>query len=247
MENDLTMLRNEVEQLSNKKIHDDIVEQLKKINECFLTNYKLNFEFDGKTINIIPIEAEIYYHNENIDKNIFEDKMIHKNYLQNNNFGKLYFHRIKNNIVEIEKKKQEPIDLKSCGVDVCVSNGNYYLSILIRSALIEGEMISGINKICRKIKEILKPEGCLQCFFYDLEDINVIQKRTEYINIENIRYQKRIAGDHPSKKNNEELNCLNLGKNDEYLDNIINTGQTFYKKYKDSEEKEEYKKSLSRN
>ena len=107
-------------------------------------------------------------------------------------------------------------------------------------------MISGINKICREIKEILKPEGCLQCFFYDLEDINVIQKRTDDIKI-NIFYQRRIAGDHYSSKNKEQLNCLNLGKENEFLKSIISTEQTFYKKYNSFEKLKNYKESFNCN
>lgn len=219
-------LKRLVNKLVEQKDKDEIVKQLQKINECFLTKYKINFKYKGKTINIIPIETEIYYYNENIDKNIFEDKMIHKNDLQKNNFGKLYFHRIQSKEYENMKwgaKKTNPIDLKRCGVDVCISNSEeYYLSILIRSALINGiekaNMFSGINKICKKIINIFNPKDCLQCFLYELECIpDVIQIREEnkeHINIEKIFYQQRIAGENYSSNNIGELNCLNLG---EYL------------------------------
>ncbi len=240
-------LKNFIKKL-NLETDDNFVSKLQEINGKFITEYKIEINYNNKKLTIIPIETEIYYYNEK-QKDIFEDKMIHKNEdLQKNNFGRLYFHRIQSEnkqYVNMKwgKKKKDPIDLKSCGVDVCLSDSeDYYLSILIRSAFINGtkekDMFSGINKICRKIINIFEPEECVELFFKNLEDIdNIIQERKDEINTDNIFYHRRISGKSHSKKNIEELNCLNLGKyldkkdskdEYEYLNYIINTKQTFY-------------------
>lgn len=218
----------------------EIIPILKTINKYFLKSCEIYID----DLEIYPIETEIYFVND-----WFHDGMCHMNNLQKQHFGQLYFHRYKNSTT---------INLCRGGVDLCISDGNYYLSILIRSAFINGIFFSGITKIREKIiTNIIRKETEK----IDEEDIKKIKGKEaeiklscnrnkdicEQINIDNIFFQPRISGDKYTGAKKHELNCLNLGEKDEYLDNIISIGQTFYKKYKDSEEKEEYKKSLSRN
>ena len=229
---------------------------LQKINKYFLINYKLNFEYEGKVINIIPIETEIYFSKLNKD-NRPDDGMCHMNDLQkgkdkngNDRFGKLYFHRYSQKYKNDDSNK---INYARGGVDVCISNSkDYYLSILIRSAFIndtkEENLYSGINNICKGIIRFYKPTKCLQCFFKELEVIEelVIKRRNKEVNITNLFEQPRISNKEYSKKNKENLNCLNLGKDYQYL-NIINKKQTFYKKYNSFEKLKNYKESFNRN
>lgn len=214
---------------------DEIVEQLKEINKCFLQNYIIKIN----DLEIYPVEVEIYYFKDGV----FEDENCHQNELQKNHFGKLYFHRAGRS-----KKEEALIDTNTYGgVDVCISKGDYYLSILIRSAYInelkKENLFSGINKISKKIINQCiqgKKDYCIDYLLKNIEKIeDIINKRTENINIENIFYQPRISEDHYSTKDEVKgekgkykypLNSLNLGKDYEYLDIIKETKQTFYKK-----------------
>ena len=144
MTEDLKALVGQLSNLSNK---DDIVSKLQEINQCFLQKYML----DISGFKIYPVEVEIYYYKEINNKIIFNDGLCHKNKLQNgfvdNNkerFGKIYFHRMRNGTLNTGQG----------GIDVCLSLGNYFLSILIRSAYINGKIECGINKILQKVLEI---------------------------------------------------------------------------------------------
>lgn len=130
-------IKTEIQYLLKIKEENLIAKQLQKINDLFLTQYKLHID----NIDIIPLETEIYYHKDN---QAFEDKMIHKNELQKNRFGQLYFHRYKK---KDRNDETNTINITRGGVDICISKGNYYLSILLRMAIINKELISGINKI----------------------------------------------------------------------------------------------------
>lgn len=84
-------LKKFIKKLIEESKKENIITNLQKINERFLTDYQIQI----KDLTIIPIETEIYYWNNNSQENFFVDKMIYKNKLQKDNFGKLYFHRIK--------------------------------------------------------------------------------------------------------------------------------------------------------
>ena len=121
--------------------------------------------------------------------------MIHKNPLQKNNFGKLYIH--------------------SKGVDICFSKGEYYLSILLRTAKINGKLISGISKIRDTILGIPTIISKLQ----NEENISIKQERN--IKQANILCQRRIQNKKYKEGESEELNNIILGTEDnpyEYLD-----------------------------
>lgn len=238
-----------------------IIPILQKVNEYFLKNCEIYID----NLTIYPIETEIYFVNDR-----FHDGMCHMNELQKGfiedengekkeRFGKLYFHRIKDKYIQCKikwgQRKKDPIDFKRGGVDVCLScDENYYLSILIRSAFINGKLFSGINNICREIINVFEPKGCLQCFFNKLENIKYLVIKEMDKNIDsNIFKQPRIVG----KKTHEgtktyELNCLNLGKylsdenNYEYLKKI-KISYSIYTQTKKQEiikEYQEYQKRL---
>ena len=145
-------IKEQIKVLFNQVGEKSIANQLQKLNDLFLTQYKLKID----NIEIIPLETEIYYFNE---KHPFKDKMIHKTPEQKNNFGKLYFHKRGGYYG---------------GVDICLSEENYYLSILLRSAIVNSISIWGPNRVKRQFyNEALLP----------IEIQEIISKLTNKTNI----------------------------------------------------------------
>lgn len=231
----------------------DAIPILQKINDLFLTTYELKITDKNKekAITISPVETEIYFSNKQC-----RDGMIHENERQKEHFGQIYFHRIKG----WGKKGTDPIDIKSGGLDVCISKSrNCYLSILIRSAYIkkvdmsDKKLVSGITKIPNELINYMriKEDECIECLLKGIEkdksNENVVVERDEKIRIENIFHQPRISSKDYSPKDyskNEEkykflLNSLNKGKDNEILNHIIlDFDQGFYKKFKEKKNKE---------
>ncbi len=117
---------------------NNIVQILQDIKTTILWEYKLNI--GGKKI--IPLEVEAYYYNQKT----FADSYVHKNDLQKNRFGKLYFHRAgqsRDSALKYGKPR---------GVDICLSNSeDFYFGLLIRSANIDRQIIVGPQKLAQKI------------------------------------------------------------------------------------------------
>ena len=184
---DLKTLIKELEKISNK---DDIVTQLQKINKCFLQSYMIIVD----DLKIYPVEVEIYYYNEINNKIIFDDGLCHKNKLQNgfidNNkerFGKIYFHRMRNGTLNTGQG----------GIDICLSLGNYFLSILIRSAYIDGKIECGINKILQKILKIeqfAKVTDELKKKYSEIEEKSDILKQRDNKIYNSFIFHPRIKG-----------------------------------------------------
>lgn len=124
---------------------------LQKINELFLTKLMISLKED---LVLYPTEVEAYYNHVTR----FPDSSVHMNELQQNHFGKLYFHR------KGKKKENAILFWNYGGIDVCISNGNYYLSILIRSARInsEEEPISGPCKLLWEVADWVCNEENIQ-------------------------------------------------------------------------------------
>ncbi len=214
----------------------DIIPILQKVNEYFIKNCEIHID----DLKIYPVETEIYFAND-----LFYDGMCHMNELQRNNkdrFGKLYFHRYK----DTEDSEIRCIKTKIGGMDICLSDTDknntkyYYLSILIRSAFINGigedNLFSGINNICKEIIKKRKQKD-FESIKKDLKEniekkIVLYNREQQNINMDNIFFQKRIVKTYYSKCIDlYKLNCLNLGKDYKYL-NIIKEKQNFYKKQK---------------
>lgn len=218
-----------------------IIPILKKVNEYFIKNCEIHIN----DLKIYPIETEIYFVND-----WFHDGMCHMNKLQKERFGQLYFHRRgKGNKILCANPKTT-----WGGVDVCLSSSkDYCLSILIRSAFINGttELVSGTRNICDRIKENCKEN--LQSFFENLEknqDNKVrIFKRNDDEQTK-IFSQPRISGKkYYGKTIDYKLNCLNLGEylpkedNYKYLKEI-DIKYSIYTKTKKKKIIKEYKDSL---
>ena len=106
-----------IDDLMKIKIDSEIrkhlcVEELQKINKKLLKEYIICID----EFTIEPLLLEAYYCNK-------ESKFIDSNMYcfegQQNHFGELYFHEIGRG-----------------GVDICLSDGNYYLSFLIKNSLV---------------------------------------------------------------------------------------------------------------
>jgi hypothetical protein len=172
-----------------------IIESLQNINKLFLTKYILIINNGKEKLKICPVEVEAYYFN--FKQDIVHDNMIHKDDRQRNHFGQLYFHRT---------KKSKRIIASYCnrgGVDVCISNSDdYFLSILIRSAYINGKLISGINRFIKEFHNIdyTRIESINQNIIFPKDN----EKKYKIIN------QTRIVGKKYTKTDNYELNSLNI-------------------------------------
>lgn len=169
MEIQLQKIEDEVGKLENyvnnnkENINEkEVIEKLQEINKCFLQNVII--KINSNRLEIYPVEVEIYYYKEGV----FEDGYCHKNELQkgkdddgkyNDRFGKLYFHRASRS-----KSKEALIDTSYYGgVDICLSRGDYYLSILLRSVYVKDRtnnkkniFITGIHRIVNRITDELE-------------------------------------------------------------------------------------------
>lgn len=100
------------------------VEILQQINALFLNRYMLRI--DNRML-LYPIEVEAYFYCGG-----FEDRCVHRNEIQRDHFGCLYFHRR-------GRAAGATLNFERGGIDVCLSTGPYFLSLLIRSARINDE------------------------------------------------------------------------------------------------------------
>lgn len=159
---DLDGLVSQLVNESNKQ-----VEKLQEILKDFLNNYYIEF---GK-FKIEPLLIEAYYSNK--DKNFIDEAVhaarnengkiaTHARERQKDNFGKLYIHNFKN---------------KNDGLDICLSKGTYYFSVLVKNAIINGKEFatqSQVSKIicdeCQKCNEVPK------CIYYN---DSVLKSRTQ--------------------------------------------------------------------
>jgi hypothetical protein len=135
-------LKKQVETLESTKGEKEQVKILRKINRLILTDYMIQIDED---FCLYPIEVEAYYYHE--DK--FKDPYPHQHELQKDHYRKLYFHRANR-----KRKKEDPISWGNYGgVDICLSFGDYYLGILIRSTWIneEKEPVCGPNLLKKRI------------------------------------------------------------------------------------------------
>ncbi len=235
---DLEIIRNKVKELEKETTDKiKIVEKLQEINECFLQNYIIKIY----KLEIYPVEVESYYYNYNkIDKKlIFDDGLCHKNELQNGfvdnseerkRFGKIYFHRR-------SPSKDCKINTGYGGIDICLSLGDYFLSILIRSAYINNKMECGINKILQRVLEIkrwTKVDEKLERKYKDIEnEENVLKQRDYKI------YNSFIS--HPRIKNNEYFKDNKYLLNTFTFDELKNLKNNFYTQKRKNEIRDKYK------
>lgn len=115
-----------------------IIERLQNGAKQFLTETKLMLN----GVSILPKEIEVYYYKEGE----FEDISVHRNELQQNNKNHFYVHRWG------KTKNDKYKGGNRAGLDFVVSSDkNTYYSYLIRSAVINGNLKVGPNKVLKTI------------------------------------------------------------------------------------------------
>lgn len=131
-------------------------ETIKKLQNDAAQFLSKKLVINGVTIS--PKEIESYYHKVRE----FEDSSVHRNELQKNNKNHFYVHRY--GLTKSDKYKGG----NRAGLDFVISDEeNTYYSYLIRSAMINNELIVGPNNVLKKILEICN----ISC--KDLENVNV--------------------------------------------------------------------------
>lgn len=95
-------------------------------------------------VTIQPTEIEVYYHHVGE----FEDKSVHRNELQQNNAHHFYIHRRGKNASDSIKGGNR------AGVDFVLSDEpNKFYTYLLRSAVINGQLVIGPHKVLVAIQE----------------------------------------------------------------------------------------------
>ena len=179
-----------------------IKKKLQEILKSFLCNYYIKFG----TFKIDPILVEAYYYNE---KQGFKDEYVHAARNENgkitthakerqkDNFGKLYIHNVKN---------------KNDGLDICLSKGDYYFSILIKNAIINDKYFATQSNVSKFICD--KCQGCDEvpnCIYY--KEV-VLKKREQSKDITVIFLPRKNI------TSNEELAAVSLDDIKTYLTNL---------------------------
>lgn len=176
-----------------------------KVNELqlkaseFLKSSKLSLN----SLIIYPKEIEVYYYKDGE----FEDNSVHKNELQKNNQDHLYIHR------RGLKRTDSYKGGNYVGIDFVVSNDDsIYYSYLLRSIVINGQLVTGPHKVLESIKK------ASHLSYSELEDLRITVCPNETHN--DVLFSKRI----------------NLGKkvNEEYLNSKLRAVlcDEYYKKNK---------------
>lgn len=150
---ELADLKSSVDRLIPESDENEQIKILQEIGKKLLTEYVIRI---GDMI-IEPLLVEAYYYNE--EK--FPDKCVHAasssngriatqaRRRQKKNFGKLYIH--------YARKMND-------GIDICLSDGEFYLSFLIKNALVnkEWKTQSEISEeICRQCGKCNDVFGCI--------------------------------------------------------------------------------------
>lgn len=177
------------EQLINKTNPNEQIRILQEINKMILTNFVIQVG----DLTIEPLLVEAYYYCEKK----FEDKSVHAVFSdsdaptyklarerQKNKFGELYIHYGCND-----------------GIDIVLSNGDYYLSFLIKNALVNKKFKKqcAISKaICDKCDKCNECDKGFRCKYYDMEVLtNKIPDRNKDIVF---LARKGVKGDFADKK-----------------------------------------------
>jgi hypothetical protein len=111
-------LKEKVNELVKEQGGFEQVKILQEINKELLTNYVIKIS-DECIVYPLHVEAYYYHQGKFEDKNVHGSKDDEAKKGQSNRFGKLYFHTIGRG-----------------GVDICLSRGDYCLSILIKASKI---------------------------------------------------------------------------------------------------------------
>ena len=148
---ELEVLVNGLEQTTDEK---QIENKLQEILKAFLSNYYVEFG----TFKIDPILIEAYYY----DEHRFPDSAVHA---ARNENGKITAHARERQKDNFKKLYIHNVITKDDGLDVCLSKGDYYFSILIKNAIINDKHFaiqSEVSKIiCGKCQGCDEVPNCI--------------------------------------------------------------------------------------
>ena len=117
----------------------EMIQKLQAEARLFLTESVLVL----KGLSIRPKEIEVYYY----EKGIFEDNSVHRNDLQKNNKNHFYVHRCGTKSSDSYKGGNY------AGIDFVESDtADVYYTYLIRSAIVNGEIVVGPHKVLEAIQ-----------------------------------------------------------------------------------------------
>ena len=118
----------------------EMLQKLQVEAKSFLTESVLLL----KGLSIRPKEIEVYYYEEGI----FEDNSVHRNDLQKHNKNHFYVHRCGTKSSDSYKGGNY------AGIDFVMSDSDdVYFTYLIRSAIVNNEMVVGPHKVLEAIKK----------------------------------------------------------------------------------------------
>ena len=119
-------------------MRQELIKILQTNANKFITENKL----DLNGLIIEPKEIEVYYYKEGVS----EDNSVHRNELQSANSNHFYIHRMGIKRTDTYKGGNYP------GIDYVVSDEtDIYYSYLIRSAVVNGKLVIGPNKVLKTI------------------------------------------------------------------------------------------------
>lgn len=153
----LEKLVEELEKESNEEsIEGKQIKTLQDIGKLLLTEYIIQIG----NLTIKPLLVEAYYNNNN-----FKDNSVHAANKSNANTYKLARARQENNFGELYVHYGT-----KDGIDVVLSNGKYYLSFLIKNALINNKFATQCKVsqiLCGNCDYIDKCDKGIKCKYYD--------------------------------------------------------------------------------
>lgn len=177
-----------VNQLKNKTDEKDQIKILQEIGAKLINAYEIVID----NLVIEPLLVEAYY----FDDKCFPDISVHSANSSNaptyklarerqmNNFGELYVHYGKND-----------------GIDIVMSNGNYYLSFLIKNALVKGVFKTQCyisNELCKECDKADKCNRGYNCKYYGKVILKPLGKNYHNYKIV-FAPRKNVKGDYKNK------------------------------------------------
>lgn len=170
-------LKELLQSLLTLREQSEIESCLRAMLDLFLRQYALCL--NGHIV--VPTEVEAYYFNPGI----YEDECVHRNSLQQDNFGNLYVHRAKMDGTADDKYKGR------AGVDICLSDGQYKLAFLLRAVQIDDspERVIGPVNVRKKFIDLLGPDATMKTIE---EQKNILLSIPEH-EVKYVLYSSRIG------------------------------------------------------
>lgn len=190
-------LKNLVENLEKENDEEKQKKILQNIGKLLLTEYIIQIG----NLTIKPLLVEAYYYNSN-----FKDDSVHAANKSNANTYKLARARQENNFGELYVHYGT-----KGGIDVVLSNGKYYLSFLIKNALINNKFAAQCKVsqiLCENCDYIDKCNKGINCKYYGT---NILKHKDNIENTE-IVFVRRKGLENEYKYKDESLAALPIYK-----------------------------------